>query len=300
MQKRASDNHIGYDTYFSPIPVEQSEPIYFSGIFAKLPFADDFPFLHYHDRYEIGICESGEGLFLSEGVFSSVSKGDLIFVAPSHRHYSRSLDRDTPCICRFAYFSIDVIERLISLSAAKNKETKSLIDHVQNIPTVIHPTEHPKSAELLKRIIDACIQKSDEGNMTSALLFAAFVINAHTFFPSISPPRAITKTNDAASQIAEYLSLHYCDSDSSKSLAEKCHLSESQLRRRFICAYGLPPIAYRNQLRCQIAAELLKRTSMTVLDISGRIGFNATSDFYRAFKKAYGTSPSGYRSLRCD
>ena len=133
--------------------------------------------------------------------------------------------------------------------------------------------------------------------MTSALLFAAFIINAHTFFPSISSPRAITKTNDAASQIAEYLSLHYCDSDSSKFLAEKCHLSESQLRRRFICAYGLPPIAYRNQLRCQIAAELLKRTSMTVLDISGRIGFNATSDFYRAFKKAYGTSPSGYRSL---
>jgi hypothetical protein len=51
MQKRASDNHIGYDTYFSPIPVEQSEPIYFSGIFAELPCADDFPFLHYHDRY---------------------------------------------------------------------------------------------------------------------------------------------------------------------------------------------------------------------------------------------------------
>lgn len=297
MQKRANQSFSNYDTYFAPMPSEESAPVYFSGHYTKLPYADDFPFMHYHNRYEIGICEEGEGLFVSENVYSSVSKGDLIFIAPSQRHYSRSFSQENYCVCRFAYINAKMVEQLISASTGENKK-ECLPRYEQGIPPVIHPEEHPKSAELLARIFESCAQKTQEGNTVATLLLSAFIIESRQVFQPFSSPVTASKSNDEISQILEYLSLHYADSDSSKTLAQKCHMSESQLRRRFVASNGMPPIAYRNLLRCRIAAELLTRTYMTVAQISNRIGFRTTSDFYRAFKKTYDISPARYRASR--
>ena len=114
MQKRAFSQ---YEAFFAPLPVKADEPIFFDQRSVGLPFAEDFPKLHYHDRYEIGICESGEGLFLCEGRYSSVSAGDLMFVAPQDRHYSRSLHKDELCRCRFLYVSADAVNAALGEKA---------------------------------------------------------------------------------------------------------------------------------------------------------------------------------------
>jgi AraC-like DNA-binding protein len=46
-----------------------------------------------------------------------------------------------------------------------------------------------------------------------------------------------------------------------------------------------------------IAAKLLSSTALSVSEISERIGYKDTSDFYRAFKKTHGVSPTCYRSF---
>ena len=104
------------------------------------------------------------------------------------------------------------------------------------------------------------------------------------------------KGKGAEQQVAEFISLHYAEEHSAKELAAMCYLSESQLRRRFVCAYGMPPIAYRNALRCRIAEELLSTTSLTVAEISTRVGFKCTSDLYRSFYRLYSVSPRKYRN----
>ena len=174
MQKRASSPIQAYNTQFSPIPAEQGETVYFSGLYTALPYAEDFPFLHYHDRYEIGICEDGEGLFLSEGVFSSISQGDLVFIPPSRRHYSRSLNKEKPCICRFAYLRAETVEQLIRLSSSDDRKVNDLIQHSNGVPPVIRTAESPEAASSLKRIIESCAKKTPEGNTTASLLFSAF------------------------------------------------------------------------------------------------------------------------------
>jgi AraC-like DNA-binding protein len=60
----------------------------------------------------------------------------------------------------------------------------------------------------------------------------------------------------------------------------------------------MPPVAYRNYLRTSIAAELLMRTEFSVAEISAKLGFTCSSDFYRAFRKQYGESPSEYRKRK--
>ena len=77
--------------------------------------------------------------------------------------------------------------------------------------------------------------------------------------------------------------------------AARFHLSESQLRRRFVAAYGIPPIAYRNRLRCKIAMELLCRSELGVAQIAQQVGFEDPTDFYRRFRAETGLSPSDFR-----
>lgn len=300
MQKHAYSSSKQYQTLFTPLPVSSDEPLYFDRNSVYLPYAEDFPQLHYHNRYEIGICESGEGLFLSDGIFSSVSKGDIIFVAPESAHYSRSLSEDAPCICRFAYVRREDVENLLVCSLhGDNDKAETFKNLARNIPAVLRASEYPEYVVLLTELMSLC--QSDTSDIASIVTMRTVLFlleSQRRFSVAAKAPLVAINSDNAVAMVSEHISLNYSGSDTSKELSQKCHISESQLRRRFIAAYGMPPIAYRNYLRNNIAAELLVRTRLPISEISERIGYTATSDFYRAFKKTYGVSPSVYRSTK--
>ena len=284
-----------YTILFSPLPTSPDESLYFDLSPIRLPCSEDFPLLHYHDRYEIGLCIDGEGMFLSQGIYSYVSKGDVIFIPPNINHYSRSLSGDKPCICRFAYFEAKAVEHLVSFICKSPEKASNILN--TDIPPIIRSSDDPKSVALLTELVEACCWGEQNITETTTLRLALFLIEARNRFNENPTALQIDPTADSAvTTVCEYLSLNYIKRDTTAELAMLCHLSESQLRRRFIKAYGIPPIAYKNLLRCKIAAVLLRRTQLSVSEISARVGYQDTSDFYRAFRKSYGCSPSAYRT----
>lgn len=295
MQKQSFDLSE-YKILYGALPVSKNETLYFDKTPVKLPYSESFPKLHYHDRYEVGICVDGEGLFLSEGIYSSVSKDDLIFISPNQRHYSRSLNTDHPCLCIFAYISPEIIESFFSLCMNTDEKHIFFNSIKDRIPPVIHPSENADASKLLASIIQACNNETHHAKSVTALILTEFLLKAEGWFrrdlPKVQRPH---ERDELISSICEYISINYNKSDTSKSLAQKCHLSESQLRKRFIAVYGIPPISYRNMLRCKISAELLIQTNAAISEISEKIGYSSLSDFYRAFIKSYGVSPSLYR-----
>lgn len=71
--------------------------------------------------------------------------------------------------------------------------------------------------------------------------------------------------------------------------AEKCHISESYLRKKFSETIGMSPIQYRNELRFA-EAKILYRKGYTMQEISEKLGFYDASYFSRVYKKAVGNS----------
>lgn len=79
-------------------------------------------------------------------------------------------------------------------------------------------------------------------------------------------------------------------------LAKLVNLSPSRLRHLFKGETGLTPNQFIKEVRLNEAERLLRTTFLRVKEIMNRVGFLDESHFGHEFKKAYGASPSTYRS----
>jgi transcriptional regulator GlxA family with amidase domain len=72
--------------------------------------------------------------------------------------------------------------------------------------------------------------------------------------------------------------------------------SKDPLCRVFRSKTGMSPVQYLKCLRMEKARYLLQSSSLTVREISSRVGIPDDSHFVRDFKKAYGATPTTYRT----
>jgi AraC-like DNA-binding protein len=83
-----------------------------------------------------------------------------------------------------------------------------------------------------------------------------------------------------------------------RALAASVGLSPFHAARLFTRTAGMPPHAWRNQLRVHRAVELL-RSGTAVAEAAAAVGFFDQSHFVRYFKRAYGVPPGVFaKALR--
>ena len=81
-------------------------------------------------------------------------------------------------------------------------------------------------------------------------------------------------------------------------LAEKLGCSVNHLSQAINAGFGVSFFDYINQYRVREAVEILCKQGVeapAILNIALSVGFNSTSTFYAAFKKATGQTPAQYR-----
>ena len=78
-------------------------------------------------------------------------------------------------------------------------------------------------------------------------------------------------------------------------LARLSHLSRTAFFERFRTCMGQTPADYLQWWRLQLAAQRLRETQDSVLEIAVAIGYDNPSAFARVFKRVMGESPSGFR-----
>ena len=99
-----------------------------------------------------------------------------------------------------------------------------------------------------------------------------------------------------ASAVSEYLLSATEERPTTAELSAKFHASATQILQSFQGVYGMSPAAVLRAQKMHAAAELLRSTDRTVLDIAGQFGYDNASKFARAFRSVIGVSPNAYRS----
>jgi transcriptional regulator GlxA family with amidase domain len=79
-------------------------------------------------------------------------------------------------------------------------------------------------------------------------------------------------------------------------VADKVGLGLRSFMRRFKKAAGATALHYLQRVRIETAKELLRNSSLSIEQISYRVGYEDTSFFCRLFKRNERLTPGDYRS----
>lgn len=80
-------------------------------------------------------------------------------------------------------------------------------------------------------------------------------------------------------------------------LADMINVSSRQLERLFRTYLHTTPTLYYQQLRLKAGYELLRQTTMSVLEVASATGFSSSDYFSRRFRVQFGISPTQARKL---
>lgn len=103
---------------------------------------------------------------------------------------------------------------------------------------------------------------------------------------------------DAATQAALLLASHPEHRWTLTDLAQRVHLSRSQLERVFGDRFGRSPMSFLMRVRARRLAHLLVTTDLPIGDAMAQVGWHSRGHAARQFKALTGETPSEFRAAR--
>jgi AraC family transcriptional regulator, exoenzyme S synthesis regulatory protein ExsA len=88
---------------------------------------------------------------------------------------------------------------------------------------------------------------------------------------------------------------NFCHSLPLDAFAKMCHRSLSSFKREFHRCYRTTPARWLIKRRLECAAQMLRTTGLSIIEIALECGFEEPSHFSRTFRSRFGHSPTDYR-----
>ncbi|KGG83718.1 hypothetical protein P245_24960 [Comamonas thiooxydans] len=96
-------------------------------------------------------------------------------------------------------------------------------------------------------------------------------------------------------RVRDYMEAHLCEKIVLDDLAQLVGMDRFRFLKLFKQTIGMTPHAWLLRLRLEKAMELIKRQrELTIADVAHAVGFFDQSHFSRAFRSAYGVTPSRF------
>ena len=253
--------------------------------------------LHYHNALEIGLCSLGEGETHIGNRIYRHHAGCILIAKAYQPHLSTTLENNAG---EWTWITVDPQLLLSSVGMTDPETAMVLMRECGGFTGVFEPNEYPELEDAVNRLIIASKRKDGYSDFSLRLAVAELLVT----LTLLSKKHGIAdeKNNEQShySDILpaiEYISSHLDESQnlSEPALAAMCHMSVSNLRRLFNLAAGISPKAFIVRSRMAYAEHLLRRTDLTVLEVSLRVGYGEISGFNRIFLRHFGLSPGKYR-----
>lgn len=105
------------------------------------------------------------------------------------------------------------------------------------------------------------------------------------------------KEKSSLDYLLDYIKKHLKEKPSIDELADTLHLHPNYFIRMFKSKMGMSPGRYMNNLRCEMAKDLLQNTNKPINQIMQEVGFYDNSAFANFIKHSTGYSPHEFRKL---
>ncbi|WP_250004680.1 AraC family transcriptional regulator [Actinoplanes sp. M2I2] len=96
-------------------------------------------------------------------------------------------------------------------------------------------------------------------------------------------------------QVTDYMRARLAENIMLEELAAVANVSKFHFIRTFNATTGLTPFRYLRRMRLQRAAELLRGTAYSVVQIAPMCGYRSARQFATAFRAEFGVSPTAFR-----
>ncbi|MCR5304771.1 MAG: AraC family transcriptional regulator [Lachnospiraceae bacterium] len=252
------------------------------------------PDSHLHGYFELLYLQHGRARSTVIDTVSILSEGDLLLVTPYTLHSNRYEGKGFND--RYAlYFNYEKLDPRILPYLPFNSERP---------PRPLHLSVNPESREsfesALSSMLQLFLQNEEYSDILLDHMFQQFMMTLSSMcsVPSESPRYGSTEI--ALLESIKHIEEHFSEDLSLNDVASFTGFSPSYYSRKFKVLTGKGFREYRDELRLNKAASLLRGTDMSISEISARCGFSSSTYFGDAFKAARGVSPSGYRKQEED
>lgn len=132
-------------------------------------------------------------------------------------------------------------------------------------------------------------------NMIGILYDLAISGDYHCLSSSHYSHAEVPVTSRRIQKLKDYIDTHYQEEIRMETLAEMVNMTPNALSRFFKQRTNRSISNYINEVRIGQATLLLSDSTMTVVEISYKCGFNTISNFNRTFKSVKGVTPTEFR-----
>ena len=298
-------DHLLVPEWKDTIPPEYLEDWYFTDadpdgihVFKHNCYTPALP--HHHNFFEMFFVLKGRCMHQVEENISVLHKGDLCFIQPKVTH---SLDVNDESIVidvlirrstfRQYFYSILQGDNLLSNFFMSTLYSKTGIDYL-----IFHTEEDP---DLYYAFVDLCGESLDKeayySVLVNAILTRIFVMLLRRYMDTCDIPADKARDSETAMRIARYIQSNAAGVTLS-SLSAAFHYSPEYASRLIKKTTGQTFIQLLTSIRIENAKQLLRDTSLSVIDIAANVGYDSCEHFIRKFRTVTGTTPGEYRHRR--
>jgi AraC-like DNA-binding protein len=234
----------------------------------------------YKQAYLLHIVLSGKGKLKINNTIYSLGKGDLFLIKPTDYVYYEADEHD-PWEYRWIKFNGSSVALLL--------ENAGLIDrHVFKT----QDEAHLKSIE--RSMIDIYESMGDESApyLKATGLFYVFFSE---FLAQFNEQKAKSPDKMSFIKIVDYINQNFTKSMPMDEITRATNYNRSHIYKLFIKNFNCSPSEYIENLRMNLACEMLHETIYQIKEIGGLVGYNSYLSFVKIFKKHFALTPTEYR-----
>ncbi|WP_410768510.1 helix-turn-helix transcriptional regulator [Fontibacillus sp. BL9] len=264
------------------------------------------------NRYRFILADEGGGALQIGGQFYSVTAPSIIYVNEEDGLFTLSGSRIK---ARSIYFHPQIInwKYEFPMMFDERKRQEMTVTDLQDLWCLCPFTEKsgvipidPMYAKHISQILtDIERQLGDQPDdgwpcrSRSYMMELLALIRRLYDHSNSSSVMANSLSNEQIAPVVRFLHTHYRNKIKIEDVTRAFHTNKTSLNLQFKQAVGQTMMSYLNSIRMQMAAAMLRNTTLSANEIMHMVGIQDSGHFIRNFRKYTGFSPSEYRSRFC-